>query len=147
MEKLIFFIQVRMRANPPPQSGVQCLGQARTLRFICFYSVIEPAERESRRAPRGKPARPGFWTHGKTTPRCSILGGPIGIQICIQILLVFWSLSPWLAAVSLHFWFHFWSILEAFGLHFASFWSLLASFGRPWRGSWEEGCFFIDFWG
>ena len=34
------FIQVRMRANPPPQSGVQCLGQARTLRFLCFYSVI-----------------------------------------------------------------------------------------------------------
>ena len=59
----ISVIQMRMRANPPPQSGVQCLGQARTLRFICFDSVIEPAERESRRAPRGKPARPCCWTH------------------------------------------------------------------------------------
>ena len=50
---------------------------------------IEPAERESRRAPRGKLARPCFWTCDETTPRCSILGGPIGTQICIQIVFVF----------------------------------------------------------
>ena len=135
-----------MRANPPPQSGVQCVGQVRTLRFICFYSVIEPAERESRRAPRGKPARPCFRTHGKTTPRCSILGDPIGIQICIQIVFVF--VDPchpgWLpfrfilVPCLLHFggrWAAFCIILEPFGVHWASL-----------EGSLEEGCFFIDFW-
>ena len=107
---------------------------------------IEPAERESRRAPRGKPARPCFWTHGKTTPRCSILGGPIGIQICIQILLVFLILvtlvgcrfASFLVQFLIHFgglWAPFCIILEPFGVHWASL-----------EGSLEEGCFFIDFW-
>ena len=138
-------IQVRMRANPPPQSGVQCLGQARTLRFICFYSVIEPAERESRRAHRGKPARPCFRTHGKTTPRCSILGGPIGIQICSQILLVFYPCHPG--------WLPFRFILVPFLVHVGGLWapfcSSLKAFGVHWaslEGPLEEGCFFIDFW-
>ena len=135
-----------MRANPPPQSGVQCLGQARTLRFICFYSVIEPAERESRRAPRGKPARPCFWTHGKITPRCSILGGPIGIQFCIQHFFFFFPCHPgWLPFRFIFV--PFCSILEAFGLHFASFWSLLASIGRPWRGPWRRDVFSLIFGG
>ena len=106
---------------------------------------IEPAERESRRAPRGKPARPGFWTHGKTTPRCSILGGPIGIQFCIQISFVFFFLVTLGGCRFASFWFHFWSILEAFGLHFASFWGLLASIGRPWRGPWRRDCFSLIF--
>ena len=92
--------------------------------------IIEPAERESRRAHRGKPARPGFWTHGKTTPRCSILGGPIGIQFCIQILLVFFPCHPgWLpfrfifVPFLLRFgglWVPFCIILEPFGVHWAS---------------------------
>ena len=106
---------------------------------------IEPAERESRRAPRGKPARPCFWTHGKITPRCSILGGPIGIQFCIQILFVFFVLVTQGGCRFASFRFHFCSILEAFGLHFASFWSLLASIGRPWRGPWRRDVFSLIF--
>ena len=109
--------------------------------------VIEPAERESRRAPRGKPARPGFWTHGKTTPRCSILGGPIGIQFCIQILLFFFFLVTLGGCRFASFLFYFCSILEAFGLHFASFWRLLASIGRPWRGPWRRDGFPLIFGG
>ena len=106
---------------------------------------IEPAERESRRAPRGKPARPGFWTHGKTTPRCSILGGPIGIQFCIQILLFFFSLSPWVVAVSLHFcsiFAPFWRPLGSILHHFGAFWRPL---GVPGGGPWRRDVFSLIF--
>ena len=122
--------------------------------FWVQFGIIEPAERESRRAPRGKPARPCFWTHGKTTPRCSILGGPIGIQFCIQISFVFFSLSPWVVAVSLHFcsiWLHFgglWApfciILERCGVYWASLEGVLGggmffhSLGRVPLGRWAN---------
>ena len=135
--RLFLFIQVRMRANPPPQSGVQCLGQARTLRFICFYSVIEPAERESRRAPRGKPARPCFRTHS-VRPNWNpdlhsnfvdllILVPPGGCRFAsfwVPFLVYFGGL-----------WVPFCIILETFGVHWASL-----------EGSLEEGWFFVDFW-
>ena len=101
--------------------------------------LIEPAERESQRAPRGKPARPCFWTDGKFTPRCSILGGPIGTQICIQIVFVFLVIVTLGGCRFASFWFHCWSILEAFGFHF------LASIGRPWRGPWRRDVFSLIF--
>ena len=106
-----------MRANPPPQSGVQCLGQARTRRFICFYSVIEPAERESRRAPRGKAALPCFRTRFKAH---------FGIQSCLKVCCFFDPCHPgWLP-------FRF-----IFGSIFRPFWrplgSILQHFGGFWR--------------
>ena len=108
-----------MRANPPPQSGVQCLGQARTLRFICFYSVIEPAERESRRAPRGKPARPCFRTHSVRP----ILESRFVFKVC-------WFFDPchpgWLP-----FRFIFGSIFSPFWRPLGSILHHFGGFGRP----------------
>ena len=130
-------IQVRMRANPPPQSGVQCLGQARTLRFICFYSVIEPAERESRRAPRGKPARPCFRTHSvRPNWNPDLYSKFVGFLILVT--LVGCRFASFLVPFLVHFgglWAPFWITLAAFGVHWASL-----------EGSLEEGCFFVDFW-
>ena len=88
-----------------------------------------PIGRESRRATRGKLARPCFRTLGKSTPRCSILGGPIGIQISRFAFKSCWFFDPchpgWQP-----FRFIFGSI---FGMFWRPLGSILHHFGGFWR--------------